>query len=250
MIPERPPRWAVEGLVIVTSILLAFWIDAWWDGVQEKRQEAALVASLGDELEANHRGVQRFLSGGAAHIDRIDRFLRSTGEQLRNTPHDSVHPLVEALWLPPTFDPLTSATSMFLDAPPRSASESLVLHRVVAAWGRALSDAQEEGLDLRAHASEVVDILTAYSVTLPPPPSDPISDWGEVDLLTGQNRTFVSTSIEQAGPDVLARLRADSAFVAALTRKMHDQRRYLFEIARASVNLEEILATPLMSTGR
>jgi hypothetical protein len=160
-----------------------------------------------------------------------------------------VHPLVEALWLPPTFDPRTSATMTFLDASPRSAPETLLLHRTVAEWIRQLDDAEEEGSDLRAHASEVVNILAAYSVTLPPPPSDPIADWGGVDPRR-QNRTFLSTAIEQAGPDILARLRADPVFVAAIVRKMHDQRRYLFEIASVSIDLEEILAAPLISTKR
>lgn len=239
----------VEGLVIVVSILLAFWIDAWWDGVQEKRLEATVVASMSEEVDVNRRSVRFFLATGATHLDRIDRFLRSTSEELRATPTDSVHGMVEAMWLPPTFDPRISATMMFLDAPPRSAPESLALHQLVGSWSQQIADAQEEGSDLRAHASAVVDMLTAYSVTLPPPPSDPISDWSLVDLNL-QNRTFVSTAIEQSGPETLARLRADPAFVAALARKLHDQRRYNFEIARASEALDAILAAPLVSTGR
>jgi hypothetical protein len=242
-------RWVIEGMVIMASILLAFWIDAWWDGVQEERHESALVESVREEVEANRRGVRSFLAVGAAHLDRIDRFLRSTSEELRATPPDSVHPMVEAMWLPPTFDPRISATMMFLDAPPRFAPESLVLHQLVGSWSQLLTDAQEEGSDLREHASAVVDMLTAYSATLPPPPSDPISDWSLVDLSL-QNRTFVSTAIEQSGPETLVRLRADVAFVAALRRKLHDQRRYIFEIARASGALDAILAAPTVSVGR
>ena len=50
------PRWSrivVEATVIVGSILLAFSIDAWWDGVQEERAERAAIARLLDEFEAN-----------------------------------------------------------------------------------------------------------------------------------------------------------------------------------------------------
>jgi len=36
----------VEGVVIVGSILLAFGIDAWWDGRQERERTLAAVAAL------------------------------------------------------------------------------------------------------------------------------------------------------------------------------------------------------------
>lgn len=241
--------WVIESLVIVASILLAFWIDASWEGVREDRHEAALVASLREEVEVNRPYLQGFLAHGAAQLDRIDRFLRSTPQELQATPPDSVHVVVEAIWLPPTFDPSISATMTFLDAPPQLTPESVVLRQLVGNWLRRLTDAEEEGSDLRANASAVVDMLAAYAITLPPPPSDPVLDWS----ITGsalQNRTFISTAIEQAGPEMLARLRSDVVFVAALARKMHDHRRYTFEIAGAADALDAILAAPLVSAGR
>lgn len=52
----RSPRsisWArvlSEGAVIVVSILLAFWIDAWWDGRQSREDERAVLDALRTEL--------------------------------------------------------------------------------------------------------------------------------------------------------------------------------------------------------
>ena len=37
------PRILAEGAVIVISILLAFWIDAWWDRQQDAAQEKVLL---------------------------------------------------------------------------------------------------------------------------------------------------------------------------------------------------------------
>ena len=54
--PDYSPRWSrivLEGAIIVASILLAFAIDAWWDGVQEERAERAALGSLVEEFEAN-----------------------------------------------------------------------------------------------------------------------------------------------------------------------------------------------------
>ena len=46
-------RMAIEGFVIVASILLAFAIDAWWDQLQEVRDANDQVARVGSELRAN-----------------------------------------------------------------------------------------------------------------------------------------------------------------------------------------------------
>ena len=231
-------RWAVEGLVILVSILLAFWIDAWWDGVQARHHEAVVVEAARQELETN-REIRRFVDGSSAITDRIERFLNATVEEVRATPADSVELLVEALWLPPTYDPPMAAVTVLLETPPLPTEESLHTHRLVSAWTQRLEDAKEEAGDLRSSSSRVVDLLVARAASLPRPPRfTPPSDWSGVQ----QNRTFVTSAIEQAGPEGLAQLRADDAFVAALARKLHDQKRYITEIARAARRLDSILA--------
>lgn len=40
-----------EGAIIVVSILLAFWIDAWWDDRQDREDEQAMLELLHAELE-------------------------------------------------------------------------------------------------------------------------------------------------------------------------------------------------------
>ena len=45
-VAARARRILTEGLVIVTSILIAFSIDAWWDGRQEDRARRALLLAL------------------------------------------------------------------------------------------------------------------------------------------------------------------------------------------------------------
>ena len=60
-------RVFVEGVVIVASILLAFGLQAWWEGVQEREEERATLERLAAEFgvvdsvlgqwQANHKGV-------------------------------------------------------------------------------------------------------------------------------------------------------------------------------------------------
>ena len=52
-IEASPIPWLrvfVEGVVIVGSILLAFGIDAWWEGRQERAEEQQLLTNLQQEL--------------------------------------------------------------------------------------------------------------------------------------------------------------------------------------------------------
>jgi len=50
-IQEIPwPRILAEGTAIVVSILLAFWIQAWWESRGDARQEQALLAALADDF--------------------------------------------------------------------------------------------------------------------------------------------------------------------------------------------------------
>ena len=54
MKPQIPwLRVFVEGVVIVGSILLAFGIDAWWEGRQEREREATYLSALVAEVERN-----------------------------------------------------------------------------------------------------------------------------------------------------------------------------------------------------
>ena len=46
-------RTAAEGVAIVVSILLAFWIDTWWEDRREARFEVAYLLELQDDFELN-----------------------------------------------------------------------------------------------------------------------------------------------------------------------------------------------------
>ncbi len=53
MSDDRTIPWGqivIEAVAIVVSILLAFWIDAWWDERQEREDAKVVLSSLRDEL--------------------------------------------------------------------------------------------------------------------------------------------------------------------------------------------------------
>ena len=56
------PRIFAEGVAIIISILLAFWIQAWWEGQQERGDERIVLQSLLDDL--NQKIVENTASDG------------------------------------------------------------------------------------------------------------------------------------------------------------------------------------------
>jgi hypothetical protein len=94
----------VEGVVIVGSILLAFGIDAWWDGVQQSAQRAELATALISDLET----TKLRLAETTARADRVHTnaraFLRAAhaSEQI---PVDSLRFLAGDMITGLTFEP-------------------------------------------------------------------------------------------------------------------------------------------------
>ena len=82
-------RVFVEGVVIVGSILLAFGIEAWWDGRQERAEIRQDLANVSQELAAN-RDLVRF------QMDLMERMVSGSAALLEIMNSGSADDLVEA----------------------------------------------------------------------------------------------------------------------------------------------------------
>ena len=91
-------RLGIEAAAIVLSILLAFWIDAWWEGSTERKQEGAIlqallrdfgearqqfdkIASDNERLQGNMEQLLHWAEDGSVPEDRrseVDGMLGST----------------------------------------------------------------------------------------------------------------------------------------------------------------------------
>jgi len=97
-------RFAVEGFVIVASILLAFGIDAWWDERQERQFEQEALVGLQEEYRGH-------LDTSARHKSLHDEMVRAVLTLMkaceRGYYESDEIPLDRALFLsrlPPTID--------------------------------------------------------------------------------------------------------------------------------------------------
>ena len=72
-------RTLVEGVVIVGSILLAFGVQAWWDGRQERTEEDRLLVSVLDDMRANRQEIERKSAYHTAALASERRILSLAG---------------------------------------------------------------------------------------------------------------------------------------------------------------------------
>ncbi|WP_460453406.1 hypothetical protein [Arenimonas aestuarii] len=72
-------RVAVEGVVIVGSILLAFAIDAWWDQLGEAEEERAALAGLESDFSGYIDALARIRTKNERRIDAARRIMAATG---------------------------------------------------------------------------------------------------------------------------------------------------------------------------
>jgi hypothetical protein len=105
---NRPkPQWRrflAEGLIIVLSILLAFGIDAWWDGLQESRRRDTLVSGLVSDFQATREQLASATVASEALVQRIGDFLSLRGSSAIPS-LDSIQFLALGMGLPPPFAP-------------------------------------------------------------------------------------------------------------------------------------------------
>ena len=165
-IPWR--RLAAESVAIVASILLAFAIDAWWDGQRDRdREKDLMVDLLADfrssraELETRLGLSRRMATANALFTERVDAH-RGSGPL---TVPDS---LVLSVLGGPTYEPSMNA----LDAAVASGEIVLLanpdIREELATWRRALLDTAEDEQEVRRITDEQVIPLLAGSLRVAP----------------------------------------------------------------------------------
>jgi len=143
-----------ESVAVVLSILLAFAIDAWWDGRQEKGRERDLLAGLRTDFESSRPGLEgrltlarRMAAGTVGLLDRIEA---------RGTARDVIVPdsLILAVLGGPTYEPATNTLDAAVASGEIELLESVELRTELANWRRLISDTREDELEVRRITNE------------------------------------------------------------------------------------------------
>jgi hypothetical protein len=214
-------RGLIEALLVVASILLAFAIDAWWDGLEAIRVESGLLQDLSAEVERNRIDLDATLGRAERWGSDVERFLGSAPDQMFRVPPDSIRWYAIALTRGATFDPREAAASLLLQTPLTRSPASLRVRALVSEWRTALDDAEEDRERLLSAADDVARQVSRHVTA----------------SAGGEN---LPTVAGLAGPPLLARLRGDEAFVAAVAFKADAPLLYVRELAAARVALDSL----------
>jgi len=142
-------RILTEGAAIVASILLAFSIDAWWNGRIEAEQALALAQGLRADFEASQEHIARWLAGNRrmhdAQTDLVRRVrLAEPGSEI-TVPKELFAGVVGA----PTYSPTDSTYQAALSSGQIRLIENVELHEALARWRQQIADTSEDELLLR-----------------------------------------------------------------------------------------------------
>ena len=146
-----------EGGIIVVSILLAFWIDAWWDGRQDRGQERQLLAQIQAESVSNRELFAQYRQHHSEIIEAAGRLLDRTGPGATVVEHEIAEikrdlEIVSDFW---TVEPSVGVISSALQSGQLQLIRSQELRVEVANWSAFLDDLRSEEASQQRFGSEV-----------------------------------------------------------------------------------------------
>lgn len=143
-----------DAALIVVSILIAFALDAWWDGQSRAAEQREALSALQAELEGSRAELDSVVAFNEAQIERIDQVLER-GDAAGSS--DESGAIFRALLGGLTFDPSLSAVEAILAGGLDRISDS-DLRAAIAAWPGVLREIQ---VDQRIMVDEFISMSNA-----------------------------------------------------------------------------------------
>ena len=164
--PTRWSRLAVEGVVIVLSILAAFAIDTWWDGRQEDRRQEALLRAIASDVRGMRDEGARVRSLWLQALDATEGVLAAGENGLTSADAPRVDSILRGLVLTPTFDAPTGALDALLRSDLGEVRGSTIVASTTRLRGH-LSDLEREQQYLDTVAIESWQYLANLGIDVP-----------------------------------------------------------------------------------
>ena len=196
------PRIIAEGSIIVASILLAFWIDAWWQERVEQKEFDALVRGLKSDFTASQVHLKEWLAGNERVLRAASEFL----DAIRKTPEDDElevrHEWLAAAVSAPTFDPTDTSLRTAVSTGQIELITDNELRDTLAIWRQQLEDTREDELLIREIViSQLVPVLSRQVRLATTFEFDQMTNWftgREPVALNGDSTIRVNSEIEGA----------------------------------------------------
>jgi hypothetical protein len=136
-------RVFLEGVVIVGSILLAFGLQAWWEGRQERGRVEANLANIAAEIAGNRDEIAGAIARNRYTREIILGVLLREAPELAALPADSLTAFVEAIRPPRTYDAGGAALESLLSGGDLALVDDAELSEALVRW-HGVPDEMEE----------------------------------------------------------------------------------------------------------
>lgn len=109
-------RALLDVLLIVGSILIAFALDAWWDGRAREGHEREALRALAEELRSSRVELDSVVAFNEGRLAATRYFHELSADDVIDLPYDSLLQAMEAGGGGMTFDPSLGATEAIVAA--------------------------------------------------------------------------------------------------------------------------------------
>ena len=143
---QRTPwqRIIAEGTIIVVSILLAFWIDAWWSDRQARNDEQEAIAQLVDDFRKNAELLETVRSVHEAALAAAYEILARAGLGGESRSDAATAELVYTSLRAWTYDPLLGGTNSLIQSGRLNILSDSSLRIALAGWPDIVEDLNED----------------------------------------------------------------------------------------------------------
>jgi hypothetical protein len=195
------PRLLAEGVVVILSILIAFFLDASWDNAELARELGQDLLSVEEELRAN-------IDSARDHVELVERIVGGSEGVLAAMTADRTASLVSvpdtAAWfqaMTPTFEASLGAVDALVASGRMSAVDDREVQRRLAGLRSAIDDAVEEQWEAQRffEATQAPELFAVLDLTELSYLSDQFSSGLEVEsrrAVDYPNTTSMRSAVE------------------------------------------------------
>ena len=174
--PPRLGRLVVEAAVITGSILLAFGLDAWWDGRVARETERELIEALAEEFEAVQVELLRARRVHQARSEAAREFVGMVDSGASFPPADSVWALIVAARRPTMIDPPAGVLRSSINSGTIGLIGDGELRASLAGWEDWVADHRRTEDNIRGYVMDQIIPFHAEA-GVHPPLSGPTPEW-------------------------------------------------------------------------
>lgn len=128
-------RIFAEGIAIVVSILLAFWIDAWWAAGREREEVQGMLSAVLEDFQRSKSWVENRRTFAMAKQNSIFKLIELSQEQSAEFDETSIDVLLSEIgWFQSEVPVVTSALNALISSGKLGSVETDALRRDISDW--------------------------------------------------------------------------------------------------------------------